>query len=128
MALEANLAALAVCDVETIGRATGLPRRIEIWFAADPERDRIFLLSGGRDRAHWVRNIRRDPRVRVRIGGRWFMGAAREVEGGPDEALARRLLAAKYYGWSEGRPLGRWARTALPIAIDLRSAPASGGA
>ncbi|HEX2222172.1 MAG TPA: nitroreductase family deazaflavin-dependent oxidoreductase [Candidatus Limnocylindria bacterium] len=128
MALDPNLARLAVCDVETIGRVSGVPRRIEIWFAADPRRDRIYLLSGGRDRAHWVRNIRRDPAVRVRIGGQWFAGAASEVEGGPDEALARRLLAAKYYGWSEGRPLSRWARTALPIAIDLRTSPAGGQA
>ena len=29
------------------------------------------------------------------------------------------LLAAKYQGWREGGRLSSWARTALPIAIDI---------
>jgi hypothetical protein len=37
MALDADLARRPVCDLETIGRRSGLPRRIEIWFAADPD-------------------------------------------------------------------------------------------
>ena len=36
-----------------------------------------------------------------------------------DDLLARRLLDAKYHGWSEGRALTGWAQTALPVAIDL---------
>jgi hypothetical protein len=32
--------------------------------------------------------------------------------------MARRLLAAKYQGWREGRSLSGWARTAVPIAIE----------
>jgi deazaflavin-dependent oxidoreductase (nitroreductase family) len=119
MAIAHDLARLGVCDLETVGRVTGLPRRVEIWFAADPERDRIYLLSGGRDRAHWVRNVRREPRVRVRFGDRWFEGHATQIDDGPDDALARRLLAAKYQGWVEGRPLSAWARGSLPVAIDL---------
>lgn len=119
MALPPDLARRAVCDLETIGRRTGFPRLIEIWFAADPERDRIYMLSGGRDRAHWVRNLRRNPAVRVRIAGRWFAGSASEVEGGPVDGLARRLLAAKYQGWAEGGALSGWARHSLPVAIDL---------
>jgi deazaflavin-dependent oxidoreductase (nitroreductase family) len=119
MALGSELTRLAVCELETIGRRSGEPRRIEIWFAADPERDRIYLLSGGRDQAHWVRNIRRNGRVRVRIGSRWFDGQAAEVMGGADDGLARRLLAAKYQGWVDGSSLSAWARDSLPIAVDL---------
>ena len=122
MALALEFAGRSVCDLETIGRRTGEPRRIEIWFAADPERDRIYLLSGGRDRAHWVRNVRADSRVRVRLGGQWFDGVAADVESGPDDGLARRLLAAKYQGWVDGASLSAWARESLPIAIDLRLA------
>jgi nitroimidazol reductase NimA-like FMN-containing flavoprotein (pyridoxamine 5'-phosphate oxidase superfamily) len=40
----------AVCHLPTIGRRSGRPRTIEIWFATDG--DRIYLLAGGRDRAH----------------------------------------------------------------------------
>ena len=127
MALAPDLDRHSVCALETIGRRTGRPRRIEIWFAVDPDRDRIYLLSGGRDGAHWVRNIRRDGHVRVRIEDRWFDGLASEVEGAPDEGLARRLLAAKYQGWVDGASLSSWARTSLPVAIDLRPAPAGAG-
>ena len=119
MALEPELARRSVCHLETTGRRSGVPRRIEIWFAADPSQDRIYLLSGGRDQAHWVRNIRRDDRVRVGIGGRWFDGLAAEVVSGPDDGLARRLLAAKYQGWVDGAALSAWARDSLPIGIDL---------
>ena len=120
MTLDAELAGRSVCRLETIGRTSGQPRDIEMWFAADPRRDRIYLLSGGRERAHWVRNIRHDPTVRVRISGRWFNGEASEIEGGPDEMLAREALATKYQGWRSGAQLSGWARTSLPVAIDLR--------
>jgi deazaflavin-dependent oxidoreductase (nitroreductase family) len=122
--LEPDLAALSVCDLETIGRVSGEPRLIEIWFAADPERDRIYILSGGRDEAHWVRNIRKNSSVRVRLGDRWFDGTAAAIEGGPDEELARRLLPKKYEGG--GEDLGDWARYSLPVAIDLRAQPPEG--
>jgi deazaflavin-dependent oxidoreductase (nitroreductase family) len=122
--LAPELARRSVCELETIGRRTGRPRPIEIWFAADPARDRIYLLAGGRDRAHWVRNIRADPRVRVRLGDRWLQGAAAEIEGGPDDGLARRLLAAKYQGWIDGASLSSWARDSLPVAIELRDVDA----
>ncbi len=115
-----RLADASVCLVETTGRRSGQPRVIEIWFAADPSRNRIYLLSGGRDDAHWVRNLRASPRVRVRLGGEWFPGEARELnEADPDDLLARRLLGGKYQGWREGSPLSDWARESLPVAIDL---------
>lgn len=122
MTLESELAARSVCHLETIGRRSGQPRQIEIWFAADPERDRIYLLAGGGERSHWLRNVRADPAVRVRIGRRWFSGVAAEVGGGIDHEAARQLIAAKYYGWTDDRPLPGWTRRAPPVAIDLRPA------
>ncbi len=107
----------SVCHLQTTGRTSGRPRTIEIWFATDGER--IYLLAGGRDRAHWVRNLRADPRVRVRIGGRTLEGQARVIEGEEREPLASRMLAAKYQGWSEGHPLSRWAAGSLPVEIVL---------
>ena len=108
----------SVCDLETIGRVTGLPRVVELWFAA--EDGHVYFLAGGGDRADWVRNIRRRPPVRVQIGGRWFTGSARVVEPGPEERRARELIAAKYQAWRPGSGLSRWATTALPIAVDLQ--------
>jgi deazaflavin-dependent oxidoreductase (nitroreductase family) len=112
-------AGAGVCQLETIGRVSGQPRVIEIWFAADPDRTRIYMLSGGRDRAHWVRNLQARSDVRVRLGDEWLPGHGRIVHDGPEDLEARHLVAAKYQGWRDGRPLSTWARESLPVAIDL---------
>lgn len=106
-----------VCHLQTTGRTSGRPRTIEIWFGTDGER--IYLLAGGRHRAHWVRNLVADPGVRVRIGGQTLSGTARVIEGEPREQLARELLGAKYQGWSPGRALSSWAAGSLPVEIEL---------
>ena len=121
LALDAKQARLNVCDLETIGRVTGRPHVVEIWFAADPTRDRVYMMAGDRDRADWVRNVRHDGRVRIKLGRTWLSGYATEIEGSSDEAPCRQLLAAKYYGWRDGQPLGSWARDSLPVAIDLET-------
>ena len=82
-----------VCHLQTIGRVSGRWRTIEIWFATDGER--IYLLAGGRDRAHWVRNLRADPRVRVRIGGQTVPATARVIEGEGREQLARESCSVR---------------------------------
>ncbi len=107
----------SVCYLTTRGRRTGRPHRIVIWFAA--HNGRLYMLAGSRDGADWVRNVRADGRVEVEIAGMVQSGVARVIEGEPDDPLARRLLAAKYQGWREGAPLSDWARTALPVAVDL---------
>jgi deazaflavin-dependent oxidoreductase (nitroreductase family) len=103
-----------VCDLETIGRRSGQPRRLEIWFATDGSR--VYMLAGGRHRAHWVRNLRADPRATIHFrGGDVLRGRGRAIEGEPDEVRARQLVAAKYEGWTEGRSLSRWAAGSLPV-------------
>jgi deazaflavin-dependent oxidoreductase (nitroreductase family) len=102
--------------VTTIGRVSGEPREIEIWFALDE--GTVYLLSGGGDRSNWVRNLLRDPRARVRIGEHSFAGRGRLVEDPAEDARARELVGSKY-GYSEE---SRWRRTALAVAIDLEPA------
>ena len=102
----------------TTGRRTGRPHTIEIWFAI--ENGRLYFLSGGRDRADWVRNIRHSAAVRVRVGSRTIAARARVVEPDAEEdGRARQLLDAKYMGWREGKRLSSWARQSLPVAVDL---------
>jgi hypothetical protein len=55
--------------------------------------------------------------VRVRVGGQTLDGQARVIEGEERDAIARRLLAAKYQGWTDGRPLSSWAAGSLPVEI-----------
>jgi deazaflavin-dependent oxidoreductase (nitroreductase family) len=116
-----SLAAEEYCSLTTTGRRTGRPHRIEIWFAAAAdERDTIYLLAGGRERADWVQNLRAHPAVRVDIGDRAFTGTARVVEGDSEEPSARRLVYEKYRTRDE---LEGWRDTALPVAIDLVHEP-----
>ena len=109
---------LDFCYLTTIGRRSGLERSVEIWFALDG--DTLYMLSGGGGHADWVRNLRQNPEVRIRLGKRTCSGRARIVSDAGEDARARRLLAAKYQGWSEGRRLSGWARLSLPVAVDLR--------
>jgi deazaflavin-dependent oxidoreductase (nitroreductase family) len=107
---------LPFCYLTTTGRRTGRPHTIEIWFGVAD--GRLYLLSGGGDRSDWVRNLMANPRVGLRIGDLTTEAVGRIVEDEAEDAMARRLLAAKYQGWREGRSLSGWARTAVPIAIE----------
>jgi deazaflavin-dependent oxidoreductase (nitroreductase family) len=103
----------------TTGRRSGKDHTIEIWFTLHD--GRIYLLSGGGDRADWVRNLKKTSAVRVRIGTQSTAAKARVLRAGTKEdALARQLLDGKYQGWREGKRLSGWARNALPVAIELR--------
>jgi deazaflavin-dependent oxidoreductase (nitroreductase family) len=110
-----SLAGEDFCYLTTVGRATSKPHEIEIWFALTG--GTLYMLSGGRDRSDWVKNLRRNPEVKVHVAGERFEGRARVVEDQKEDALARRLLVEKY----ERSPgsLANWRRTALPVAVDL---------
>ncbi len=102
----------------TIGRRTGRPHRIEIWFAAHD--GRLYLLSGGRERADWVRNLQASPRVIVELGDETRVGMAHVLEAGaPDDQLARELLVAKYAATEDD--LDEWGRTSLPVVVEFPS-------
>ena len=44
-------------------------------------------------------------------------GTAGVIEGAEREELARHLVAAKYQGWSAGRPMSSWASGSLPVEV-----------
>jgi deazaflavin-dependent oxidoreductase (nitroreductase family) len=113
----AEFAGEPFCYLTTRGRMTGRPHRIEIWFALDG--DSLYLLSGGRGRSDWVKNLRRTPAVSVELGSRVFAGRGRIVEDEAEDERARALVHAKY-ARSYGGDLSRWRRSALPVAVDLR--------
>ena len=110
------------CYLTTTGRVTGRPHEIEIWFALEGstlalEGSTLYMLSGGGDRADWVKNIRQAPEIEVKIGGSTFGGRGRFVDGAED-GLARGLLFEKYQPRTGG-DLTRWRNSALPVAVDL---------
>ncbi|MXM68161.1 nitroreductase family deazaflavin-dependent oxidoreductase [Streptomyces sp. HUCO-GS316] len=71
--------------LETTGRSSGLPRRTPV--GGRRIGGAFWLVSEFGERSQYVRNIKADPRVRVRIGGRWHTGTAHLLP--EDDAVAR---------------------------------------
>jgi len=86
----------------TTGRRTGRPREIEIWFTQ--RGGRYYLVAEHRERAQWIKNLRAEPRVAVRVGRRSFAAHARVIDAKaePELAHAVRTLSEKKYGWGNG--------------------------
>ncbi|HKJ39209.1 MAG TPA: nitroreductase family deazaflavin-dependent oxidoreductase [Anaerolineales bacterium] len=111
------LAEESYCYLTTTGRVTGNPHEIEIWFGHKD--NTVYLLSGGRDKSDWVKNLLKNPSVTLRVGKQTFKATARIVEDNEEEMMTRNMLADKYNERKANGSLDNWARTALPIAIDL---------
>jgi deazaflavin-dependent oxidoreductase (nitroreductase family) len=105
------------CYVTTVGRRTGKPHTIEIWFAA--RNATLYILAGGGERADFVQNLVADPSTVVKIGEHAYRGTGRIVTEPAEMAIARELVPIKYAHREDG--LEEWAETALPIAIEINS-------
>jgi deazaflavin-dependent oxidoreductase (nitroreductase family) len=72
--------------LETTGRKSGLPRRTPV--GGQLVGDSFWLVSEFGERSQYVRNIRANPNVRVRVHGRWHTGTAHPL---PDDDPRERL-------------------------------------
>jgi deazaflavin-dependent oxidoreductase (nitroreductase family) len=108
-----------ICYLTTRGRVSGQAHEIEIWFALD--RRTLYLLSGGGERSDWVRNLRADRSVTVRLRDTTYAATARVVEAGEESDRGRRLVFDKYQPRYSGS-LERWRRESLLVALDVRRA------
>lgn len=94
----------------TIGRKTGLPRQIEIWFVE--HQGRYYLVSEAREESKWVKNLLEASRVHFSIGTRDATEAVlpttpalgRVVTPEREPLLVERVsaLMQRKYGWSDG--------------------------
>ncbi len=73
--------------VETTGRRTG--RKHQVPVGARLEDHSVWLVAGHASDAHYIKNIKANPDVRVRIGGRWRDGMAHLV---PEDDARRRAV------------------------------------
>jgi deazaflavin-dependent oxidoreductase (nitroreductase family) len=100
----------------TTGRRTGQSHRIEIWFGVSD--GRMFLLSGGRDRSDWVRNLKENAQVAIELGDETRTGTARILhEGTTEDRQARELLVAKYA--TPANSLDDWKRRSLAVVVEF---------
>jgi len=97
--------------LETMGRTSGLPRRTPV--GGRRVGDSFWLVSEFGERSQYVRNIRADPRVRVRLRGRWHTGTAHLL---PDDDTAARLRALPRLNSAAVRVIGVGQ---LTVRVDL---------
>jgi deazaflavin-dependent oxidoreductase (nitroreductase family) len=106
------------CDIVTIGRRSGSPHEIEIWFGVDG--DTLYLISGNGPGADWYRNALADPRVSVRIGRQRRRGLARPVLDVDEREHVGDLMGAKY-SWDGDASIGltrrKWCYEVPVLAI-----------
>jgi deazaflavin-dependent oxidoreductase (nitroreductase family) len=97
--------------LETTGRVSGRPRRTPIGGRLDGAT--FWLVSDHGEASDYVRNIRADNTVRVRIRGRWRTGTATPL---PDDDPHARLATLPRFNSSLVRALGT---DLLSIRVDL---------
>ncbi|MBV7696631.1 nitroreductase/quinone reductase family protein [Streptomyces sp. TRM70350] len=97
--------------LETTGRVSGLPRRTPV--GGRRVGGSFWLVSEFGDRSQYVRNIRANPRVRVRLGGRWYEGTAHLL---PDDDPKARLRALPRMNSTAVRAIGT---NLLTVRVDL---------
>ncbi len=86
------------------GRKSGKPHEVKIWFVVDGEK--VFI--GTADVRHqWIKNVQKNPRIRLSVGGEKFEAEARFLV---EPAERNRALAAagrKYWMYSPVFALGK---------------------
>jgi len=75
-----------VLYLTTVGRRTGLPREIEIWFT---ERSGRYYVIAEYDTSQWVQNVRASADVRVRVGSSSLPARARILSEEQDPEVLR---------------------------------------
>ncbi|GAA2247507.1 MULTISPECIES: nitroreductase/quinone reductase family protein [Streptomyces] len=97
--------------LETTGRVSGLPRRTPV--GGRRVGGSFWLVSEFGERSQYVRNIQADPRVRVRVRGRWHTGTARLL---PDDDPLARLRTLPRFNSAAVRAFGAGL---LTVRVDL---------
>ena len=100
----------------TTGRRTGRPHTVELWYRRLG--DVVWFVTDEPDRCDWLANARAHPDVTVRLHDETYDGVARFDL---DDTEARRALAARYQGCTEGQPMSTWASSGTALAVVLSS-------
>lgn len=102
---------LPVTMLETTGRKSGQPRRTAVGGRVID--DAFWLVSEHGTDSDYVKNIKADPAVRVRLHGRWRTGTAHLL---PDDDAVARLASLPQLNSAVVRVVGS---DLLTIRIDL---------
>ncbi|HEV2786975.1 MAG TPA: nitroreductase/quinone reductase family protein [Solirubrobacteraceae bacterium] len=99
--------------LETTGRRSGEPRRTPVSNGLERGTNTFWIVAEMGRKAAYVRNIEADPRVRVRVRGRWRTGTAHVLR---DEDPRARLRSLSRLNATGVRALGS---ELLVVRVDL---------
>ncbi len=115
------------------GRRSGRPRQRPVRAVRDD--DTLYAVAMMGERSDWLRNVRKEPRVEVKVGGKRYQGLAREITDPAEREAAidtyvREVVSADYtdyiayhWGWPTRRKIDeahrRWAAEGVMVAIEL---------
>jgi deazaflavin-dependent oxidoreductase (nitroreductase family) len=102
---------LPLTMLETIGRKTGRPRRTAV--GGRVVDNQFWMVSEHGEHSDYVRNIKANPAVRVRVHGRWRSGTAHLL---PDDDPQQRLRSLPRLNSAGVRMMGT---DLLTIRVDL---------
>jgi deazaflavin-dependent oxidoreductase (nitroreductase family) len=87
--LERGVPGTGAALLETTGRRSGLPRRVPVGNGL--RGDTFWIVTEHGWAADYVKNIQKDPRVRVKVGRRWRSGTAQILVGEDPYERMRKL-------------------------------------
>jgi deazaflavin-dependent oxidoreductase (nitroreductase family) len=93
-ATTARLARIRTIDLTTLGRRSGRPATVEIWWFHSEDR---FIVTGTPGRRDWYANVLANPTVQVRARSEEYQGRAKVVN---DREFRQRFFtdgAARWY-------------------------------
>ncbi len=80
-----------VALLETTGRTSGEPRRTPVSDGLQRGTDTFWIVAEMGRKAAYVRNIEAQPRVRIRVRGRWRSGTAQVLDDDDPRARLRSI-------------------------------------
>ncbi len=97
--------------LETTGRKSGQPRRIPL--GGSRVGSEFWFVSEFGENSQYIKNIKADPNVRVRLNGRWHNGVAHLM---PDDDPHERLRSLPQFNSMGVRTFGT---NLLTVRVDL---------
>jgi deazaflavin-dependent oxidoreductase (nitroreductase family) len=106
-------------DITTLGRNSGLPRRIEIWMFLVDGRYVITGTPGPRD---WYANVLANPDLTVHTGPPAHVDLAATAQPVTDPRFRHRVFTAPHTAWYLTRtPLDQLVATSPMVQLDFRA-------
>jgi deazaflavin-dependent oxidoreductase (nitroreductase family) len=121
-ALRLGIAPRAFALLETVGRRSGRLRLTPVGNGLDG--DVFWLVSEYGRQGGYVKNLIANPRVRVKVGRRWYAGTAAIIDDDDAHARRRRIDNANgLVGRADGVIFRVSASTPVTVRIDLEHRP-----